>query len=39
MEQSSESCVTIVHLCFDLNDIFFRVLFIMYIVTVCTVGI
>lgn len=33
-EQTPESCVKIVHLCFDLNGIFYRELFIMYIVTV-----
>jgi len=38
MEQASERYVTIVHLCFDLNYIFYRELFIMYIVTVCTIG-
>lgn len=36
--QASESCVTIVHLYFVLSDIFFKVLFIIYIGTVCTVG-
>jgi hypothetical protein len=38
MEQASESCVIIVHLYFYSNYIFYRELFIMYVVTVCTIG-
>jgi hypothetical protein len=38
MEQASESFLTNVQLCFDLIEIFGRVLFIMYIVTACIVG-
>jgi hypothetical protein len=38
MAQASVNFVTDVHLCFDLNDVFGRVLFIMYIVIACIVG-